>query len=165
MRSGTAHVEVRNLAPDEWATHRQVRLAALRANPEAFGASLQSNEQMGEEDWRRRTDSQSWFAFVDQEPAGMARLWFDPQTKPIPEIIALWVDDRFRGSGVGRELMNAALTCAAQAAGQAQLWVVTSNQPAIRLYESFGFTKTDVTETLPDGRTEIQMFWTSLDRA
>lgn len=145
--------------PEEWAVHRHLRLSALRTNPEAFGATLHSQEQVDEQVWRRGTNAHAWFGFVDSQPAGMVRLWFDPQTKPTPEIIALWVDDRYRGHGVGRHLMLAAMDAARTAAGCAELWVVTSNVVARRLYESLGFQETSQVEVLPDGRQEIRMRW------
>lgn len=103
---------VRTLAPDEWAIHRRVRLAALRTDPDAFGATLASSEALGEDDWRGRCDTRSWFAFLGDQPAGMARLWFDPASKPVPEIISVWVDPAHRGAGVGRRLVAAALAAA-----------------------------------------------------
>lgn len=150
-------VSVRTLDRDEWAIHRQVRLTALEANPEAFGATLVSQQLLDEADWRRRVDDRSWFAFLDTEPVGMVRLWYDPCTKPVPEVIALWVAPPARRAGVARQLMLTAVGTAQRLAGCADLWVSLDNTAARGLYQSLGFKPTGSTQSTSDGRPEMHM--------
>ena len=88
MASHDDRVTIRTMSRDEWPIHRRIRLAALRTNPEAFGATLERDGAFDEAEWRRRTHLRSWFAFVDGEPAGMVQLWFDRESKPVPEVVA-----------------------------------------------------------------------------
>lgn len=150
-------VVIRALPQDDWSIHRRIRLAALRTNPEAFGSTLERNEAFDEDEWRRRTHHLSWFAFVDGEPAGMVQLWFERDTKPVPEVVALWVDPRARRQGVAQRLMCAAVTAALELAERTDLWVVETNWPARRLYDELGFDLAGRSRPGSCGGREIQM--------
>lgn len=83
-----------------------------------------------------------WSARVDGELAGIAALKaIDPDRG---EIKSMRVDDRFRGSGVGRALLRH-LVDEARNRGMSSLWLETGSPddfaPARRLYESEGFTE------------------------
>ncbi|WP_438352277.1 GNAT family N-acetyltransferase [Microbacterium sp. CJ88] len=83
-----------------------------------------------------------WSGRIDGELAGMAALFrLDPDRG---EIKSMRVDDRFRGSGVGRALLGH-LIDEACAAGIRSLWLETGSSPeftaAHRLYASEGFTQ------------------------
>jgi putative acetyltransferase len=83
-----------------------------------------------------------WSAWVDGELAGIAALkTMDPERG---ELKSMRVDDRFRGSGVGRALLRR-LVAAARERGMTSLWLETGSPaaflPAVRLYESEGFTR------------------------
>jgi len=68
-------VVLRVLGPDDWADWRELRLAALRNAPEAFGAKLADWQGDGdtEQRWRARLrgGTHDLLARVDGEPAGM----------------------------------------------------------------------------------------------
>ena len=83
-----------------------------------------------------------WSAWVDGELAGIAAL----KTLDLArgELKSMRVDDRFRGSGVGRALLRH-IVAAARERGMTSLWLETGSPaeflPAVRLYESEGFTR------------------------
>ncbi|MFE9448493.1 GNAT family N-acetyltransferase [Streptomyces sp. NPDC006739] len=59
-------------------------------------------------------------------------------------ILGLGVDERLRGQGMGRRLMEAALEMMrAEGVVEAALTVDPANAPALALYGSFGFVQTD----------------------
>ena len=71
-----AMVVVREVIPDDWQTLRDVRLAALREAPSAFGSSYAREAPFTEEQWRGRISDRSvtFFAYLSEnpEPAGKA---------------------------------------------------------------------------------------------
>jgi putative acetyltransferase len=83
-----------------------------------------------------------WSAWIDGELAGIGALkTLDAERG---EIKSMRVDDRFRGSGVGRALLRR-IVSEARSRGMASLWLETGSPdeflPAQRLYESEGFTR------------------------
>lgn len=81
-----------------------------------------------------------WSAWVDGELAGIGAL--KTMDAERGELKSMRVDDRFRGTGVGRALLRHIVT-AARARGMTSLWLETGSPddfvPAQRLYESEGF--------------------------
>jgi putative acetyltransferase len=85
-----------------------------------------------------------WSAWVDAELAGIGALKeFDgPGGERRGELKSMRVDDRFRGTGVGRAILRH-LVAEARSRGLRSLWLETGSPedfvPARRLYESEGF--------------------------
>ena len=83
-----------------------------------------------------------WSAWIDGELAGIAALKSIDAERG--ELKSMRVDDRFRGSGVGRALLRH-LIAEARRGGMTSLWLETGSPddfvPAQRLYESEGFTR------------------------
>jgi putative acetyltransferase len=82
-----------------------------------------------------------WSAWIDGALAGMGALKAIDADRG--ELKSMRVDDRFRGSGVGRALLRH-IMAAARERGMTSLWLETGSPdeflPAQRLYESEGFT-------------------------
>ena len=83
-----------------------------------------------------------WSAWIGGELAGIAALKSIDAERG--ELKSMRVDDRFRGSGVGRALLRH-LIVEARRRGMTSLWLETGSPddfvPAQRLYESEGFTR------------------------
>jgi putative acetyltransferase len=83
-----------------------------------------------------------WSAWIDGELAGIGALKVLDRERG--ELKSMRVDDRFRGSGVGRALLRH-IVDAAKERGLTSLWLETGTPddfvPAQRLYESEGFTR------------------------
>jgi len=81
-----------------------------------------------------------WSAWIGGELAGIAALKSIDAERG--ELKSMRVDDRFRGSGVGRALLRH-LIAEARRRGMTSLWLETGSPddfvPAQRLYESRGF--------------------------
>jgi L-alanine-DL-glutamate epimerase-like enolase superfamily enzyme/ribosomal protein S18 acetylase RimI-like enzyme len=91
-------------------------------------------------------------AAIDGEVAGFVRHGPDPDRPGDGYVAALYVDPRCGGHGVGRALLDRALT-ELHRAGRAQvgLWVFEANARARQLYERAGFR--------PDGRRTMDPRW------
>ncbi|MGD0686975.1 MAG: GNAT family N-acetyltransferase [Streptosporangiaceae bacterium] len=65
--------EIRRAVPEDWATLRRVRLAALAEAPQAFGSTLDGEIGRPEQYWRARiAASPQFIAWADGEPVGIA---------------------------------------------------------------------------------------------
>jgi len=146
-------VLVREVDAGEWELLRDVRLAALREAPSAFGSTYEREAPFTEEQWRGRLAARAvnFFAFVeelaDAGPAGLTAVF---EGDGPAELVSMWVRPTARGRGVGEALVTAAADWAkARDHDTLYLWVTESNEAARRLYERCGFTATGDTQPLP----------------
>jgi GNAT superfamily N-acetyltransferase len=156
-------VLVRETVMSDWPALRDIRLAALRGNPEAFSSSYADQLTFGPEQWQQRiARGGTFFAFVPEAvgagPAGMAGGY--PEAPGLVELISMFVRPQARGHGAGEALIDAVLGwAAARGAGSVHLWVTEANQAARALYERCGFIPTGERQPLPSrpGLVEIGM--------
>lgn len=159
---------VREIGPDDWATLRDVRLAALSEAPYAFGSSYEREKDFTEERWRARINGRSvTFLAYDEsgpegaadsaEPTGIAGVFTGDGDA---ELVSMWVRPSARGQKVGEALITACVGWA-RAHGHAELflWVTEPSASARRLYERCGFLATGERQPLPSNPalTEIRM--------
>ncbi len=156
-------VLVRQAVAGEWELMRDVRLAALREAPYAFGSTYARESSFTEEQWRGRLSSRSvtFFAFAGKcpppEPAGLAGVY---EEDGAADLVSMWVRPAARGLGVGQALVEAAAGWGkARRHDSLYLWVTETNAPARRLYERCGFIPTGERQPLPSdpSRPEIRM--------
>jgi GNAT superfamily N-acetyltransferase len=154
-------VMVREVEIDEWELLRDVRLAALREAPYAFGSTYAREAPFTEEQWRGRLSSRSvtFFAEVPEgvEPAGLAGVY---EEDGMADLVSMWVRPSARGLGVGKALVTAAADWAkARDHDTLYLWVTETNPGAVRLYERCGFIPTGERQPLPSDKSlqEIRM--------
>jgi GNAT superfamily N-acetyltransferase len=152
--------EIRRVAPDEWSEYRDIRLAALRDAPDAFGSTYAESAARPEEWWIERTrlsaasDEQAIFLAWDGGTAvGLAGTFFDG---PDWVVVAMWVAPEQRGAGLGRLLLDAVVDFQrAQGATESVLGVVDGNDDARALYERYGFRDNGVANPLREGELLI----------
>jgi len=154
--------DVREVAEDDWAIMRAVRLDALRDMPCAFGSTHARETAFTEADWRRRARGRNGFlAYLPDfgaVPVGIAG--GIRESADTAQLVSMWVRPRARGRRVGRTLVAAVIGWArAQDLTRVCLWVTDSNEQALRLYGRCGFTPTGARQPLPSdpSRTEIGM--------
>lgn len=158
------HVDVRSVRPDDWQLWSELRLAALRDAPLAFGSSYEREAGRTEEEWRGwlgRDDGARYLALVDDEAAGIAGVYLRQDADgPVPELISMWVHPDRRGSGVGRVLVDAVADwVAGRGFGEVRLMVATENSAAAAFYERLGFAANGYQQPFPHdpSRTELEM--------
>jgi GNAT superfamily N-acetyltransferase len=154
-------VLVREVTPDDWETLRDVRLAALREAPYAFGSTYAREAAFTQDQWRGRISDRNvtFFAYRPEnpEPAGLAGVYVKDG---VADVVAMWARPSARGRGVGEALIEAAAGWARPRDHAALLlWVTESNAPARRLYERCGFALTGERQPLPSDPTlpEVRM--------
>ena len=155
-------VLVCEVGADEWEVLRDVRLAALREAPYAFGSTYAREAPFTREQWLgrlARPGRVTFFARLPdaEEPAGLGGAMEEDDTA---EVVSMWVRPGARGRGVGAALVGAAADWAkARDHETLYLWVTETNTPARVLYERCGFTPTGEHQPLPSdpSLSEIQM--------
>ncbi len=134
---------IRRLTPDDTVVYREIRLEGLRREAGAFTASLhEENEQDLNFFTARITENVIFGGYVDGRLCGIAVFHKRAPEKTSHKgvINGVYVAEEFRGLGLGRDLMDAAVTYARHEVEIIQLTVVSSNHGALKFYEQYGFT-------------------------
>jgi ribosomal protein S18 acetylase RimI-like enzyme len=135
---------VRQLTHCDLESFRAIRLEGLRLNPEAFGSTYELEASAPLEKhagWL--TTSQLFGAFDRSELVGIVAFGQYTGAKDSHKgwLRAMYVRASHRRSGASRLLVQAVIDAARSRVEQIHLTVVSTNTPAIRLYQSFGFTQ------------------------
>ncbi len=160
-------IEIRRVGPDDVAALREVRLAALLDAPAAFGSTYAREVAFADAEWVDRTERASqgpersmFLAWDGGVPVGIVGGFHAGLDPSVVDLVAMWTAPTHRRSGVGRMLVSAVLDWAtASGASTVELGVTRGNDPAQRLYESFGFAVTGDYHPLPSDpcKDELRM--------
>ena len=142
-------MNIRNLSPTDAVHYRKLRLQALHEWPPAFGSPANEEEKKSVEEManflKETGDRKLFGAFVDSALVGMVRhsRYSGSNEGHRSYVASFYVDPGFRGHGTGRALLTAAINDAEndEVIQRINLTVVSSQAPAIQLYESVGFSK------------------------
>lgn len=162
-------VEVVKLDPESWRDYKNLRLTALKDDPEAFGLiHHQEFAKRSDEEWRdllvqsaKGTDKLILFAKFNDELVGMltGKILNDRNRNDLGDTVKVgevFVISKVRGKGVGKKLLAQLLEEFKKnpQVKKFKVKVFTSQLAAISLYKSAGFIiKEKITEEWPDGRT------------
>ncbi|MED4017592.1 GNAT family N-acetyltransferase [Sutcliffiella cohnii] len=139
---------VRKLVSEDAATYWNLRLEALKQNPEAFASSYEEvlrRENPIEQVQLSLTakGSYTFGAFIENKLVGMVTLVQEEAIKLShrANIFAMYVSPTARGTGVAKALLQTAIEEAKTLDGviKINLTVVASNESAKGLYSSVGF--------------------------
>jgi ribosomal protein S18 acetylase RimI-like enzyme len=160
-------MEILQLPIDQWRDYRDLRLRALKEDPEAFSSSFADSLRQPDEFWQGRlTDAaegtRSWLLFARQEGKlkGMIGAFLEEGATDTATIVSVYVAEEARGRGVAAHLMEAILRRLSEARSlvAAKLSVNTTQLAAIQLYRRFGFRETGVEpSTTGDGQAVQQL--------
>ena len=141
-RADAADFQIRRLTPADAILYRQIRLAGLKNNPEAFGSTFDRESAQPLSWFRERLGSSQVFgAFRDTELLGIAGLAIHNGEKEAHKglLWGMYVRPDARNVGIGRRLVEAVIETARQRVELIQLSVVVGNEPARQLYARLGF--------------------------
>lgn len=153
---------MREAESGEWEVFRDLRLRALKDDPDSFRTRYEERVEAPDSEWRDAFDRVlnddhmvTFFAETD-EPAGMS---FARVVDGQLQIFGMWVAPEARGTGLGRALLDAAfLWGRVRGAGSARLAVTIGNDAGEHLYAKAGFEPTGETEPLREG-SELSCAW------
>lgn len=137
---------------------REIRLAALKDAPSAFGSTYEREIGSPESRWRQTVvDRARFVADVRGRRAGTVS-GGDGDVPGVAALTSMWVDPAFCRAGVGDALVRHVLEWA-RASGyrSMNLWVVDGNDVARRLYERNGFVPTGGRQEVRAGELESEM--------
>ena len=155
-------VTVRPIDPSEADALRSIRLAALAADPTAFGRTHDEEAAYDDDHWRMRaagSPSSQMFVAVDGEFIGLVGAYQEAPDERV-ELVSMWTSPAARRRGVGHRLVRSVLDWAEERhAPSVELWVTRGNDGALALYRACGFEVTGEVEPSPADpcREEIRM--------
>ena len=138
----TSAIQIRQLSPADAESFCELRLEGLRLHPEAFGSTYDFEKDQPLERYTGwLTNSAVFGAFQISQLIGTASFTQLAGLKDSHKglLRAMYVRPTHRRSGAGRQLVQAIIDHARPKVEQLQLAVVSTNQPALRLYQSLGF--------------------------
>ncbi|MEU4292941.1 GNAT family N-acetyltransferase [Kribbella sp. NPDC026596] len=148
------------LDADQWQLLRDVRLRALKDSPAAYIADYEVEESWTQTDWRQRFDRARWVIARDSDQIiGLARvLRVDDGPSNERYIESVWVDPKYRGTGVLRAILQYVVVEEPMITDWL-VWVLDDNIQARRVYDRLGFHPTGKVQPLADGsgRSEIRL--------
>lgn len=134
------------LTPADMLAYRELRLAALRSHPEAFGASLEDEEARTPEMIAKRLDAGPtnclFGAFAGSELVGTAGFIIpngSAKSRHKGQLVGVYVKPGHRGHAVGQALVHAVIDHARQHVILLQAAVGAANMSAQQLYARLGF--------------------------
>jgi ribosomal protein S18 acetylase RimI-like enzyme len=140
-------VQIRQMQEDDWRTVRDVRLRALREDPDVFGSSLAREEMFAETHWRMRLRSAATWVALDDEgtPRGLVGMIQEPGSPTTDRhVVQLWVAPEARRQGLAWALLDAVWAAArTEGATTVSLWVTDGNHAAGDLFVRAGFVRTN----------------------
>ncbi len=147
---GAPDVTVRRASHSDGMLLKDVRLRALRTDPELFTEVLADVEHASDDEWvewaarvsRPGGDEAVFLAFADDPTTaiGIAGCFLRADPHGDARVFGVWLDPAARGRGVARQLVGEVVDWA-RAAGRERLTlcVMETSRAAIGLYRSLGF--------------------------
>lgn len=133
-----------------WHEYKNLRLEALQKEPQAFGSSYEDQKNFPDEEWQNRLGDYkksdgNWmiFALNEDQLVGMLGAFQTDEDRKnnSAQIIAVYVNDAFRGKGIAKMLMQTQFEILKkQHVQKALLYVNPLQDAAFQFYKNLGFT-------------------------
>jgi ribosomal protein S18 acetylase RimI-like enzyme len=157
------------LTENDWRRLRNIRLTALKGDPPRFLSRHETEVEFDEWQWRQEFSRGEWNVMVAHglgagnpgkgiRDVGLVGVTREPGMPPQECYLEyLWVARGFRRSGVASLLLRRVLDRLRDSGVRTVwLWILTGNDPALRLYKQFGFRSTNERQALPDDPTRSE---------
>lgn len=145
---------INNLPLDRWNEYKELRLEALKTEPQAFAMTFEEEIKKTDEEWKKRLTPKDnanirLFAELDNKLIGMIGCYRPEENPYTVEIITVYVSEDHRGHGYGKLLLQEILTEIKKLEDikTVRLTVVETQKAALHTYRSCGF---NIVNTLKD---------------
>ncbi|MCH6259234.1 GNAT family N-acetyltransferase [Puniceicoccaceae bacterium K14] len=140
-------ITIRRIHTGEGALFRDLRLAALKSDPHAFGSTYESALERSVESWSQQADStaegssrSTFIAFRNGEPVGISAIYGREEKKNEAEVFQVWIAPDLRGSGLAKKMMDTVFDWAESNDYTKIIGEVTQNNGrALSFYRNYGF--------------------------
>lgn len=144
-------IKIVHLSPKDWKIYKELRLSALKVEPQAFGKSYKDAAGDPDNKWiERLTVTQTgkrWsvFAQVNNELIGMLEATIHSDEPNRVWLHATYVEKKYRGKGIAERMMKQILyeISESNAPKIVKLGVNKKQVAAVNLYEKLGFVTVD----------------------
>jgi len=155
----TPEIEIVKLNTKDWPIYKQIRLEALKNEPQAFSTTYADMLARPDDFWIGRvmaaeSEDKDWLlllAKIDGQAIGMIGAYCENGwgKHDTAYIVGVYVNRAYRGLGVGKKLLEAMLAKLKRIPNLAtvRLSVNSIQAPAVGLYESCGFRATGQEES------------------
>ncbi len=135
-------MSIRKLKPEDWVCWQDVRLEAIQATPENFGAAFEEESQFQQRDWQKFLAQHDVYGdFSDGCLVAIAGLSRETTRKKQHRatIFSMYTKPSYRGQGKSRALLTHILMSMPPEVEQVHLCCAHSNEIALAFYNSVGF--------------------------
>lgn len=141
------NIEIVTLQPQQWQKYKDLRLRALKEEPQAFSSTYEDSVKYPDSFWQGRlkqayVGNSQWLLFAKQEDnlVGMAGAYVADE-KDAANVVGVYVAKDVRGQGVSKKIIINLITRIKQNKSIKKLFVsVNPDQvAAFNLYKSLGF--------------------------
>lgn len=144
-KANKSTVEIIQLPVAEWEKYKELRLRALKEDPQAFGSNYNDSLMFPDTKWQERlqkvVDGESWAVFARQgeELVGMMFAMKEAD-EGVVSIVSVYVANEARGQGISGRLMSTIIRQLGEnKISLIKLSVNQDQQAAVGLYKKFGF--------------------------
>jgi RimJ/RimL family protein N-acetyltransferase len=135
-------LQIRRLETSDAALYREIRLEALKKDPEAFGSTFERESEQPLSWFEAIVNDRDIFgAFLEGALAGIAGYAAQQGSKQAHKALlwGMYIRPAARNAGLGKKLVTSVLDHARGRVEMVQLTVVSENETARRLYAGMGF--------------------------
>jgi ribosomal protein S18 acetylase RimI-like enzyme len=147
-------MQIKMLEKHEWASLRDIRLAALREDPDEFLSTYDLEVRFDHERWLYEFNRGQWFiALTEVEPVGLIGVTREIGSPPYECYLEqLWVDPEHRQKAVASNLVREVLwQLSPEHVRTVFLWLLEDSVAALRLFQGFGFAPSGLRQPVPGG--------------